>query len=70
VGIMHIRDLRTNKETKFGNAVVLEGDFSLCCITTDLGFRFVIDGYNLKQISDYYLSKNIKGMKANKTRGE
>ena len=61
---MHIKDLRTDESTELGNIIEATGDYSLLCATTDKGYRIVIDRYNMKIISDFYIShKDCHGRK-------
>lgn len=54
---MLIKDLRTDRDTELGNILEAEGDYSRLCITTDKGYRLVMDTYNMKIIADYYTIK-------------
>ncbi len=57
---MKVIDLRDNEKWEIGNMIEMEGDGSLLCATTDKGYRLVIDTSNIKQIVDYYVSKQVK----------
>lgn len=54
---MKVIDLRDDEYWELGDSTELCGDYSLLSITTDKGYRLIIDAYNMKQIADYYGSK-------------
>ena len=57
---MKVRDNRTTDSKNLGDIITVCGDISLGFFNTDCGYRLIVDTYNLKQISDFYLAKNNK----------
>ncbi len=62
-----IVDLRSNIKKPIGNIIEATGDTTMGFFTTDKGYRLVLDGYNLKKISDYYEEKTTKKSKQETT---
>ncbi len=56
---MKVIDLRDNEYWEIGNSMELLGDYSRLCITTDKGYRLIIDAYNMKRIADYYKQEGV-----------
>ena len=54
---MKVIDLRDRELWEIGNSMELSGDSSILYMTTDKGYRLVMDAYNMKQIADRYYSK-------------
>lgn len=54
---MKIKDLRSDRETQIGDTVEISGDSSVCFITTDKGYRLILDAFNMKKIADHYNSR-------------
>ncbi len=54
---MKVIDLRDRETWEIGNSMELSGDSTILYMTTDKGYRLVMDAYNMKQIADHYYSK-------------
>ena len=60
---MRLGDLRTQgrnealKTREIGNILELSGDKTFLSITTDRGYRLVLDSYNMKRIADFWENK-------------